>query len=344
MPYCPNCGNAIAPDSYFCPFCGTATPRLAVPERRVPPPTTMPARLFAPERVSVGEVFSASWSILTQRPIIIIPHLLSTLVGTLLGGGLGMFFGAFFRGFGAGVAPRAIAAFLVVVVISTTIEGLYPRLTKRILDGTDVDLGGAASQVLDRFFSLFGAAILLALIGLVGASLAAIGFVLSAFTPEMPALALIGLISLVLGAILTLYLNCWFYCAIPALMLEDRGVFDALSASKTFSQGRKWAIFGLVVIVSLISGILNSVAGLILGVVGGILRFLVALILTVYSSVLPSYLYIRYGGPRVAPSPPAPVTPVPVAPMPVTKEICPTCGAEIEPGQSYCGWCGSKLS
>ena len=309
MPYFPNCGVATEPGSNFCPFCGTATHRPSTPDSRVPPPTVLPARRFAPERVSVGEVLSTSWRIITQQPIIIVPHLLSTLVGTLLMVDMGMFFGAFFRGFGAGVAPRAIAAFLGVVVISTTIDGFYPLLIKRILDKTDVDLGGAASQVLGRFFSLLGAALLLTLIGLAGASLAAIGFVLSAVTPEMPAMALVGLIFLVLGAILALYLTCWYYCAIPALMLEGRGVFDALSASKVFSQGQKWGIFGLVVVVSVISGILNFVARLFPGVIGDVLGFLVALILTVYRSVLPSYLYIRYGGPRVAPPPPVPVTP-----------------------------------
>ena len=309
MLYCSNCGVAIEPGSNFCPYCGTAIHRLGVPESRVPPPTVPPARRFVPERVNVGEVLSASWRIITQQPIIIVPHLLSSLVSTLLMVDISIFFGAFFRGFGEDVAPRAIAAFLGVVVISTTIDGFYPLLTKRILDKTDVDLGGAARHVLGRFFSLLGAAFLLALIGLAGASLATIGFVLSAVTPEMPAMALVGLIFLVLGAILALYLTCWYYCPIPALMLEGRGVFDALSASKAFSQGRKWGIFGLVVVVSVISRILHSVARLFPGGVGGVLGFLVALILTVYRSVLPSYLYIRYGGPRVAPPPPVPVTP-----------------------------------
>jgi len=241
-----------------------------------------------------------------------------------------------------------IVGFIITLIVNTTIGGMYPDLTKQILEGEEVDLGGVVSKALGRFFSLFGAAILVALITLAGTIPLIIGLILSVYALEIPTMGLIGLVFLVLGIVLVLYILCWYYCVIPALMLEDRGILDALSASKEFSKGRKWAIFGLIIIVAIISLILNFFASLIGISLGSetiitILAFIVALIITVYESVLPSYLYIRYRGLLDTPTPSAPVYPAPVFPIPETKQICPTCGAEIEPGQEYCGWCGSKL-
>ncbi len=351
MPHCPNCGKEIDPDSFFCPYCGEATQRPVVSERPVGPPQypyPPPEMLYGPERVNVGDVISTSWKVITQRPIIILPHVISIIIGTIVGGAAITTFLFYLSGLSPEeYTPVAfvwlIVGFIITLTVNTTIGGMYPDLTKQILEGEEVDLGGVVSKALGRLFSLLGAAVLVALITLAGTIPLIIGLILSVLALEIPAMGVIGLVFLVLGIVLVLYILCWYYCVIPALMLEDRGVIDALSASKQFSNGRKWAIFGFIIIVAIISVILNLIVSFFPGIVGTILVFLVALIITVYESVIPSYLYIRYRGLLVTPPPAAPVYPAPVSPIPKTKQICPTCGAEIELGQEYCGWCGSKL-
>jgi len=236
-------------------------------------------------------------------------------VGTVLGVGAVLSFLAFFSGFTTEVSPLTIVALLVALVINTIVEGFYPILTKRVLDGEDVDLGGAASHALGRFYSLLGASIVIALLTF---ATFGIGYVLSLAAVDMDffGLAFIGLIIMVIGLVLALYVMCWYYCAIPVLMLEDRGVLDALSTSKVFSQGKKKAIFGLIIVVSLLSMLVSIMIDIFPSSVRGVLMILVGLFFAVYNSVLSSYLYIRYGGLRVAPPPPAPVIPAPVSPMP----------------------------
>lgn len=351
MPHCPNCGKEIDPDSFFCPYCGEATQQPVVPERPVGPPQypyPPPEMPYGPERVNVGDVISTSWKVITQRPIIILPHVISIIVGTIVGGAAILTFLLYLSGLSPEeITPLAfvglIVGFIITLIVNTTIGGMYPDLTKQILEGEEVDLGGVVSKALGRFFSLLGAAVLVALITLAGTIPLIIGLLISVLALVNPAMATIGLVFLVLGIVLVLYIMCWYYCVIPALMLEDRGILDALSASKQFSNGRKWAIFGLIIIVAIISIILNLIVSFFPGIVGTALVFLVALIITVYESVIPSYLYIRYRGLLVTPPPSAPVYPTPVTPIPETRQVCPTCGSEIEPGQDYCGWCGSKL-
>ncbi|MFQ6125281.1 MAG: hypothetical protein ACE5R6_11855 [Candidatus Heimdallarchaeota archaeon] len=351
MPQCSNCGKEIDPDSFFCPYCGETTKRPVVPERPVRPPHypyPPPRMAYGPERVNMGDVLSTSWRVIAQRPIIILPHVISIIVGTLVGGAaittfLFYLFGLTPEEYTPLALGWLIVGFIVTIVVHTTIGGMYPDLTKHILEGEEVDLGGVASKALGRFFSLLGAAILVALITFAGIIPLIIGIILLILTLEVPIMGLVGLVFLILGIVLVLYILCWYYCVIPALMLEDRGILDALSTSKEFSKGRKWAIFGLILIVAIISLILSLIAGIFPGHIGTALGYLVSLIITVYESVIPSYLYIRYKGLLVTPPPSAPVYPAPVTPIPETKQICPTCGSEIEPGQVYCGWCGSKL-
>lgn len=139
-----------------------------------------PARFFEPKRMSVGGVLSASWRIITQHPILILPHVVSTILRILLGVGAVMSLIALFSGLGAEVTPPTplstsplysaleYAAFVVTSVFSTVFGGMYPEPTKRVLEGADLEFGEVASHVLRRFFSLLGAAILVFFIPLVG--------------------------------------------------------------------------------------------------------------------------------------------------------------------------------
>jgi len=355
VPHCPNCGNTIDADSIFCPFCGSAIQPSVAPEPQGVPSSYKhppPAWGYAPERANMREILSASWKIITQRPILLIPHLISTIVSTMLGAGVALSLLGFFGGLDAELDPLMIVAVLVVFVISTFIEAIYPRLTKQVLDGEMVDLGGATSQALSRVIPILGTALMVFLITIAGGIPFILGVMMVFIAPENIALAPLSLVLIVVGGLLILYITIWYYCAVPALMLEDRGVFDALSTSKAFSSGKKWTIFGLMLFVSLVSSIVGVVVGLI-PVIGIVLMFLVSLFITAYTSVIRSYLYIRFSGTyHVTPTSHriTPTTSEPASPPPEAKPFdtrfdtrCPTCGAEVGGDQTYCGWCGSKL-
>jgi hypothetical protein len=296
----------------------------------------------------MGEILSVSWKIITQRPILLIPHLVSTVVSVVLGAGAALSLLGFFGGLDAELDPLIIVAVLVVFVISTFIEAIYPRLTQQVLDGERVDLGAATSQAFSRFIPILGTALMVFLITIAGGIPFIIGVLIVTVSPENIALAPFSLVLIVVGGLLILFITIWYYCAVPALMLEDRGVFDALSASKAFSSGKKWTIFGLMLFVSLVSSIVSVVVGLI-PVIGIILAFLVTLFITAYTSVMRSYMYIRFSGTFfVTPTsqkmtPPTPDLGYPPPEASTFGTKCPTCGAEIEGDKTYCGWCGSKL-
>ncbi len=345
-------------DSQFCPFCGLSTQiqtesiNQPVPSTYMPPPWS-----FGPVKVSIGEVLSKSWKVISNRPIIIIPHLLSGLIGIIMGLIIGSFmeelviiiFGAgneslgeYFSKMGVGVVILVIIAFIIVFVIESFVKGLYPQLTKQILNQEEINLRETASRTTSRIRPLLGVALIAFLIE----ALYNFGINL-AVAPEavdFPELLLIGIIPMVIA----LYLWSWYYCAIPALMLGEKTAGEALSTSKQFSKGKKWSIIGIIFFVALFNSILTLVALLFSETVGTILLFIISLFFVVYNSVLPSYLYIRYseGIEHAASQTHTPIIVIP-PPQPTTRsevQACPACGEQVDQNKGYCGWCGSKLS
>ena len=84
----------------------------------------------------------------------------------------------------------------------------------------------------------------------------------------------------------------WYFYTIPAIMLEDRGALDGMSASKAFGRTRKMKTF-LIILILLVAGIIGGIIGQI-PVAGWIINALISLFLAVWGSVIPAYVYIRY--------------------------------------------------
>ena len=300
-----------------------------------------------------------SWKVISNRPIIIIPHLLSGLMGIIMGLIIGSFMGElvnivfgvgneslgeYFSKMGVGVVILVIIAFIIIFVIESFVKGLYPQLTKQVLNQEHIDLRETASRTTSRIRPLLGVALIAFLIEALynfGINLA-----VAPDAVDNPGILLIGLIPMVIA----LYLWSWYYCAIPALMLGDKTAGEALSVSKQFSIGKKWSIIGIIFFVALFNSILTIVALLFSETVGTILLFIISLFFAVYNSVLPSYLYIRYsegeGIERAASHTHTPIIVIP-PPQPTTRsevQACPACGEQVDQNKGYCGWCGSKLS
>ncbi|MEM4726437.1 MAG: hypothetical protein QXG63_05810, partial [Nitrososphaerales archaeon] len=102
----------------------------------------------------------------------------------------------------------------------------------------------------------------------------------------------IGLILLVVPGLIFL---TWFFYTIPALMLEDKGALEAMSASKSFGRNKKLNTLAVIIILgifALIGGVFS-----IIPLIGSVISFLIGLFVAAWASVTQSYIYIKYATP-----------------------------------------------
>jgi len=158
-----------------------------------------------------------------------------------------------------------LAACLIVYLV---VSGMYPLLVKDVVNSVNPDLAKAARTAFTKILSLIAASILVSII-------VTLGFILF-IVP--------GLIFLT-----------WFFYTIPALMLEDKGALEAMSASRAFGRDKKLntlAVIILLGIAALISGLLN-----IIPLLGWILSFIAGVVVATLASVTQSYIYLKYTKP-----------------------------------------------
>lgn len=136
-------------------------------------------------------------------------------------------------------SPGAIiggaAGYLVFLVVSVVLQASLIVATTKDLAGQAVDFGSCINQALGKLLPLIGLGIVVS-IGVM------IGFVLL----------------IVPGVILYLM---WMV-ATPALVVEDKGVFDAMSRSSELTSGSKWKLLGLIVVLIIFSFIIGIPFGL----------------------------------------------------------------------------------
>jgi uncharacterized membrane protein len=68
----------------------------------------------------------------------------------------------------------------------------------------------------------------------------------------------VGFVLLIVPGIM---LYVMWYVAVPALVAERQGVFAAFSRSRYLTKGARWRIFGLIVLILIISSVLGGIAG-----------------------------------------------------------------------------------
>jgi len=253
--FCPKCGKEIPEGTVTCPSCGAST-------SSVPPPIPEKAEF------SVREVLGSSFDVIKKKPIVLLPHIITTVVfGVLL---------FFLMPAAGGVSWESLAAsaglfFLIVIVaiiVGFIVEGMYPLMVRNVIEGKDVEMSAAFGKAVSRLPSLIGAAILVGLILIAGFAL----FVIP------------GIIFLT-----------WYWYTVPAIMLEDRGALDGMSASRRFGRTRKWKtflMFLVLIIISIVGSAFNAipVAGVVIGTIIG-------LIIAVWGSIIPAYAYIKHAMP-----------------------------------------------
>ena len=195
-------------------------------------------------RMSVGRVFQRAFSALAQNPVVIIG--LAFVVGALPG--LVMSFLLVKMGFfsPAGLQSGAFSfrtlmgatfvSTLVGIVIAALVQGALTRAVVTASEGRRATFGESIATGLRVILPLIGLSIVFA----VGV---AIGFILL-FVP--------GVVLLLMWAV-----------AVPALVVERVGIFDALRRSAELTKGARWKILGLFLVLLLIYWVLEAILGVV---------------------------------------------------------------------------------
>ncbi|HLG88291.1 MAG TPA: glycerophosphoryl diester phosphodiesterase membrane domain-containing protein [Alphaproteobacteria bacterium] len=155
----------------------------------------------------------------------------------------------------SGIITILLAALSQVVVIHAAFQSMR---------GRPISIGESLSKGLVRFLPVIGLAIVMAF-GIV------IGFVLLVVPGFM-------------------LLTRW-YLAIPACVVESAPVFGSLERSAQLTKGHRWQILGLYLVVAVVGGILNAIAGGIFRgifgtVIGSLPAFVVQVIIGAYQAVV----------------------------------------------------------
>jgi hypothetical protein len=153
-----------------------------------------------------------------------------------------------------------------------------------------------------------------------------VGELFSSATPYLGTLILAGIlagIGVTIGFILVIIpglilLTIWSVIS-PAIVVEDRGVFEAFGRSRELVRGHGWPVFGAIVLTFLIIvvvGIIASLIGAAIGDVGLVILRAVGNVITApVWALVASILFFDLGGGQGAPTTPATMAPT-EAPQP----------------------------
>lgn len=270
-------------------------------------------------KIDVGEVVSKSTELLMANPAIILIQVIPaipSLVGDIFGGS-------------SVLSPVYLLTAIISGVIGIIASGAYPPVVKEALAGQRLTIGQAFGHAYRRFWSLLAAAILVGLV--VG----------------------LGFIALIVPGILFL---TWYAYTVPAIMLENKGALEGMSASKAFGRDKKWSTF-LLFLVFLLAYVVLAAIGAILALGGGgrVIQTLLTIPLSAWTAVVVSYAYIAHGLPATPTEPPellqqppsgTPAPPV-FSPGSTTAvgagRFCSNCGSPLAADAKFCPSCGRPV-
>jgi hypothetical protein len=89
---------------------------------------------------------------------------------------------------------------------------------------------------------------------------------------------------------------CMFYVAVPVCVIEKPGVFASLGRSRALTKGYRWQIFGLVLVVGVVSALVSGVIQLLFAKLGGGIASVIAVfawqvVITAFGSILIAVVY-----------------------------------------------------
>jgi uncharacterized membrane protein len=193
-------------------------------------------------RMSIGRVFQRAFSAVTQNPLVVLG--LALFVGALPGLVMSYLFvklgffapaalqsGAFsFRA----MMGATLLSSLVGIVIAALVQGALTRAVVTANEGRRASFGESIATGLRVILPLIGLSIVIG-IGVM------IGFVL---------LIVPGIVLLLVWAV-----------AVPALVVERVGIFDALRRSAELTKDSRWKILGLFLVLLVVYWVLSAILG-----------------------------------------------------------------------------------
>src|SRR5881628_2500470 len=158
----------------------------------------------------------------------------------------------------------AVAAFVFSAILTSIVTGAMTEYAVRRYRGEPMTVKQALRRGLTRFPSILGANILLGLIlfGLVTLPLLLILVALLAgLSGATGTIALLcGGLGLFVGlGVVAIYLYVSLVLYAPAFMMENANAVGGLSRSWRMTRGHRWSLFGAILIVSILGGVIGTV-------------------------------------------------------------------------------------
>ncbi|WP_259403300.1 glycerophosphoryl diester phosphodiesterase membrane domain-containing protein [Microbispora sp. H10949] len=249
--------------------------------------------------LTLGDIFDGTIKLIRSNPkatlglsaivaaVTAIPGALGQAVG------LGMF-GTALDGYGSGsyetaaspalpvvgLAAQYIGAIITYVMTflgTTILTGILTRVLGRAVFGGRITVGEAWQLARSRVLALLGLALLQALILMAPVLvLAALLVALGLGDATAGAFVAVSLLFVLAYIPYAAFFYTRFSLAAPAVVLEGRGVTDAMARSWRLVRGGSWRVFGILVLTAVLVGIASSVLGVpftiggsLLGMFGG---------------------------------------------------------------------------
>ena len=207
---------------------------------------------------------------------------------------------------------------VVTLIVVPIAEGSAIKMAAEAIEGKPVALGASVRFALSKLVWLWAVSLVVGVIVVLG--------LIAVFVP---------------GIILAIM----FCLALPALLLENTGVFGSLGRSREL-VGHRWGktfatflVLGLIILV--ISVVITLVSGL-FGTAGPVVSgFLSAFYEPIFPIALTVYFFSNRA--RITPPPQGGQVTVGYGPTPQPgMKFCPNCGAQLPASATFCANCGAK--
>jgi MFS family permease len=213
---------------------------------------SLPAR-FAEGDFRVGRVLNRTASVLSRNflPFFVVTTI-AQLPAQLLSQALTSITAAPSPSVGAGVILIGAGVWLLTIVLGTLSQAIVLYGAFQDMRGRPVSLVESLQVGLRRFFPIIGLSICISLLG----GLAALALIFPAF----------------------ILFTMWFV-ATPACVVEQLGPIRSMGRSRQLTKGQRWKIFGLMLSLFIVLGLVSGVLGTTLVAVGGTALALVGAVL-----------------------------------------------------------------
>ena len=260
-------------------------------------------------RIDVGEVLSKATSLLRAHPSIILIQAIPAVPSIVGDVSRSTVF-----------SPVVVITTVLSAVLGIIASGAYAPVVREAVAGQTLTIGQAFGHAYHRFWSLLGAGIVIVIV------------------------VFLGLVAFVVPGVI---LATWYAYTAPAIMLENKGALEGMSASKAFGRDKKgntfliFLVFFLVYLVIAALGILLSLGG-----GGRVISALLDIPLGAWTSVVISYVYVTHA---LIPSAPMGQQAGWAQPQPETTGVqaasrfCSNCGAPLQAGSKFCTNCGRQV-